>query len=173
MSNRWFLGLIAVCCTGADQNPAETGKRPELTDVRDLPAMPAVQLTPIDGIGDETEYARAIADRAAQLNRRADQTMSGDDRAALLLAAANVVLSHELEPSCTRRVLGVAISDGLTPYQLSATLDRCDQLLRDAQDALRRDDERTEPSEANRKLTHQHRLLKAFAGALRAYLKRV
>lgn len=170
ISNRFLLALIAACCIGTGPDPAETDERPELTDVRNLPAMPTVQLAPIDGVGDETAYTRAIADRAAELKRRAQASGEPYERAKLLLAAANLILSHQLEPACTRRILGVDHPDGLTPDQLTAALDRCDQLLQDTQDTLQRDDDRTEPSVANRKLAHQHRLLKAFAGALRAFL---
>lgn len=131
-----------------------------------------IELAPLDGIADEAEYRRVIAQRAGEFAQQAEQA---DDKALaveMLLVAANQVLAYELEPVCTRRLLFLLPEGQAEEEAVSAeSLRRVDEWLARAETILEtlaaRDSAPTERSVAAQgKLS----ALRAFSHALRAYL---
>jgi hypothetical protein len=142
-----------------------------------LPTPPQVRLSPISGFEDDTAHLASISSRVAELVQQAEQANDRDAGVELRLAAANLILAHELEPACTRRLLG--LTDGAVdgdPARLVAALDRADALINDAQASLR-DGDSPAPVRADdprdgrlEELARKASTLRAFGHALRAYL---
>ncbi len=158
-----------------------------------LPAQPDLQLVPIDDSEDEASYVRTIADRAGAMVDKAAQTDDPVDRADLLLAAANLILAFELEPSCTRRLLGMpaggrsgtpagatGVEPASPPDEASAVsgrrptaelLDRAASLIAQADATLVAIESlEAELADQLNQRRQRVRVLLAFAGAIRAYL---
>jgi hypothetical protein len=137
-----------------------------------LPAMPKVRLAAMPGHESESAYLSAVADRVAALARRAEQSDRPADRVTAWLAAANQVLAHQVEPSCTRHVLRLArAEDEPDADALARMLHRADEFL-DQADAAMEDqaDGAGASDEMQGRLRSESVTLRAFAAALRAYL---
>jgi hypothetical protein len=134
--------------------------------------IPSLRLTPIEGFADDESYTRSISSQAEELATRARQTDDLPTRVDLLLASANLLLGHAVEPACSARLLGMTVQiPPLTDETLKAAFDRVDTVLVEADSALDAAGELPEPpddwiTQASDRLT----LLGAFAHALRAYL---
>lgn len=135
-------GLCAAMTREPERNkPGETPAPPVVLQEEDLhlPGLPPVRLAAIPGFDDDPAYMRSIAIRAEELAVRAGQ--STDDlarRTDLLLAAANLILAHELEPPCIRRLLGIADEKGAQGgKECRAALDRSDGLLAKAEASIK------------------------------------
>jgi len=106
-----------------------------------VPVMPEVELAPLEGHPDVRSYTQASAEHAAELARQAEQAQDVETRVGLLLRAANVILSNELEPPCTGRLLH--IGDDQLPVaeeEIGAALARAAALLSDAEATMSRPD---------------------------------
>ena len=164
------VGAVAVARDNPG-NDAEKTKQPDapLVPITEVPPPPTVRLAPVSGATDDDARRRAMTERAGELERRAGESTEREAKAALLLAAANIRLSNELEPAYSRRILGLDDTDA-SPDAILAVVDRCDALLESAGAELRTGGDAAEPSDARRTLSYQLSQLTAFASALRAYL---
>lgn len=180
MIMRWLFGTIAVALTVCVQpvaaqyveKPGNTAEPALAESAAKLPAMPLVRLAPMPGFQDETAYVRSISDRQAALADLARKTDLAGARVELWISAANLILSHQIEPSCTWRVLQLAGGESeLNAAALAEALDRADGFLTQAgaelDELARREDA---PDEKLTQWRYESSTLRAFSAALRAYL---
>jgi hypothetical protein len=153
----------AIAQTGADKGQPSAAST--------LPEMPEIRPAPRAGFDDDAAFVRSIADRAADLADRAGRTADLTARVNLLLSSANLILAYELEPACTRKLLGIAAPSKADKAELSAALDRADNLIALADKTIREvTDANEKPDDRWQGLGRQQQALEAFAKALRAYL---
>ena len=172
----YVLTLQGVVAAVAQTEPAEDVAR--AGTALSLPEPPLLRLAPIAGFDDDVSYRRTIAGRVAELVEAAEHADDAALRANLLLAAANEILAYQIEPACTRTILGIAQDAPgavLNDPEVNAALDRADELLGRVKSTL----QETPPAEPSApedpKLAERIRrasALQAFAQAQRAYLSR-
>lgn len=138
----------------------------------DAVAAPLVRLAPIEGFDDEASYVRSIAVRANELALQVTETADIPTRTDLLLAAANMILARELEPSCTGMLLGLSgAALPLSDDQVREALERADAMLVMADAALEEVRDLAEPpGDWLAEATHRLGTLGVFAHVLQAYL---
>ena len=214
MMNRfWYLGAFALAlvvytpCVGEVGNAAESapgdssaplpspeaGKTPP-------PSLPKIGLAPVSGFENDSAFVKSASDRAAALAASAEREDVPLQRAMRLLAAANVILAHQIEPACSRRLLrlsdedsAVAGGDLVAAFdRANALIDRAGALLTEPQDqapeiaktgATEDDDTSATDAEADaddnpkrvvaeesQELLRRLKTLQAFSAGLRAYL---
>ena len=153
-------------------------------DSVEFPDAPHVRLAPVDGIDDESAFVEAVQSRVDALVSRSTLLSDKSKAAIFRLAAANLILGEQLEPTCTRIFLGI---DGAEPRDdmpgRRRALDHVDELLNRVRDYLT--ESPTDPDEANStkpnpgegerepaasRMAKDLALLQAFSKALRAYL---
>lgn len=171
-----FTGTLACACAAQDAAKTPVSDASSAADTAAsavvLPTMPQVRPAPMPGFDDDAAYVRSIADRATELAARADQVDDPARRTDNLLAAANLILAYQLEPTCTKRLLHIDGDEGgLDEAAIRTALDRADgfttqvsKILDELQD---RDDLPDGWVEESRR---QLETLQAFASGLRAYL---
>lgn len=133
---------------------------------------PTVRLALPEGFDDEISYARSFADQSAKLVAEADAGSITTTQADLLLAAANLILSRELEGPCTLALLGAGDSDAESTAATTGAFDRCDGLIERAAKLV--EAEREGAGARNAWLDAAKRKLDAlqsFSAVLRAYLE--
>ncbi|UCC32711.1 MAG: hypothetical protein JSU86_10590 [Phycisphaerales bacterium] len=137
-----------------------------------LPDLPRVRLAALPGFEDDAEYLRSISGRVTELEVQARQAGDPMRQAEPLLAAANLILAQQLEPTCTRRLLHVdGNMDEPGEADLRSALDRADALIERAGAALKEPQVREDrPADRLQQITHRLQTLGAFAAALRAFL---
>lgn len=180
-----FLGLAVLTltampvCAGTWQEITEAaradvpGNAPTAPPaVPPLPDLPRVRLAALPGFEDDAAYLRSIAARLTELEIQARQAGDSMKQAESLLAAANLILARQLEPTCTRRLLHVdGNMDERGEPDLCSALDRADALIERAGAALKelqvREDQ---PVDRLQQITHRLQTLGAFATGLRAFL---
>ncbi len=103
-----------------------------------------VRLAPLPGFADEEAFRASLTGRIAELQRQASESPNAMRKAGCLLAAANIILAEQLEPSCSRKFLMVKESN-LPPNQPQQSADassagpalgRADALLAEAESIL-------------------------------------
>ncbi len=169
------LALIATVAytLGAGGAPAEDeageGTGELAPDV--LPTLD-VRLAPVEGFDDDAAFVQSTATRATELALQADETADLPTRTDLLLAAANLILARELEPACTRRLLGLTGAEVyLREDQIRGALERADAMLVKADAVLDQvRDQADPPTDWVAEAAHRLATLGAFAHALEAYL---
>ena len=182
---QFFLDLAVLALTatpvrgGVWQEITEAGQAdvpgtPEIVPaaVAPLPGLPQVRFAALPGFEDDAAYLRSIAARVTELEAYARRADSPIKQAESLLAAANLILARQLEPTCTRRLLYIdGDVDERGPANLRNALDRADALTEQAGAALKGLQVR-EDQAADRlgQITHRLQTLGAFAAALRAFL---
>ena len=146
---------------------------PSPTD--EIPPLPAVRLAPHPGSDDEAGFQRSAAQQVAGLIERAQQTAGAIERAELQLTAANLILAVQLEPACTRVLLGLPVKQ--TPNDLRSLSEQAGRLLHSAADSLKQASTAASASGADEaqgrkraELADVARVLRAFAAGLDAYL---
>jgi hypothetical protein len=134
--------------------------------------MPAVQLRPVPGFNDDAAYIHSLSEQVTKLLDRAEKEESPQLQAQCRLAAANQILAFLLEPVCSRRILNLPID----PHDFGiewtrSLLDQADGLLTGAEAIVEPGSEGADPrKEIPAGLPEHARTLRAFSGALRAYL---
>ena len=137
---------LAQLPDGVPSMPPETdstdGKTPSaetssVEPVRAGDAQPGVRLARIDGFDDDAAYVRAMSERATALADSAERTVDPIAKAGLLLAAANTILSCQLEPLCTKTIVNLP-HDADDPDDAPATtsLDRAGELINQARQVV-------------------------------------
>jgi len=103
-----------------------------------LPDSPQVRLRPMPGFEDDVAYLRSIAARATELEAQAGEADNPMKQAESALAAANLILAHQLEPTCTRKLLHINGNvDERGGADLRGALDRADALIERAGSAVK------------------------------------
>ncbi len=183
---RWAVILIALFVSGfsplggAPQDPPPPALTPEPAAALDGAFSPSdafqrVQLAPMPGFDDDAAYLRSVGDRVDELVKSAEGAAGAGNetrRVGFLLAAVNVILAHQLEPSCTRAVLRLPRDQNqLDLATVQGGLDRADTLLARAQRTLQsvRESEGADV-EWLREAAHRVKTLRAFGSALGAFL---
>lgn len=155
----------------AGSTPAPIG--PQRTPVETRGSLqPTVRLAPMAGFDDNTAYARSIAARVEELAAQAGQADDLTKRADLFAASANLVLAQQLEPACTHTLLQLRHNEEIFEEAASrAALDRADELISGAHDALRKLDDRDDlPKGWLAQSKRRLETLEVFALGLRVYL---
>lgn len=134
------------------------------------PQVPVVQLAPLTDAENEAEFLNSISTQVARVSEEASGGGTPIDRANRLLTAANLILAHQLEPACSRRLLHME-APGAASEALQGHLDLAKKLIGEARAALEAADEGSD-QDADRLVGVRHRanLLDAFSQALRTYL---
>ena len=137
-----------------------------------LPDMPRVRLAPMPGFDDDSAYIQSIAGRVSELTALADKADDPIRRVGFLLAAANLILAHQIEPGCTKRLLHIHDDrDKPDEAALRSALDRADALMMQADTALNKLHDRDDSlRDRLQESTHRLETLQAFASGQRAYL---
>ncbi len=137
-----------------------------------LPDSPQVRLRPMPGFEDDAAYLRSIAARVTELEAQAGEAGNPMKQAESALAAANLILAHQLEPTCTRKLLHVNGNvDEHGEADLRGALGRADGLIERAGAALKELHNREDqPADGLQESTHRLETLAAFAAGLRAFL---
>ncbi len=162
----WVTVLVHAPWVCVARNPTEE-KRPNGDTKLALPdPTGGPRLATIAGASAEGLTPDQVAARVATLEERGRDASSGLAKSEFFLAAANLILSRELEPICTDRFLKIARTDAAAKTaQARSSLDRVDSLIGEARAALEAGAERSA------ELTRQADALTAFATAIRAYLE--
>ena len=168
--------VLSVCTEGVLGSPGvdQTGNPPKVendTPLQSLPPRPSVLLAPIEGFEGDSTYIRMLSNRVDDLIARLNQSTKAPDRIDLQLAAANVILSYQLESACTRRLLSLKGQPDDAPG-IRRALQRIDQLLSDANVELEKlgDGEAALGEGWLVESQKRHRALSAFAKGIGAYL---
>ena len=141
----------------------------------ELPTLPVAPLAGLEGFEGEAQAQRFYVQQVAMLAQRAEQAADALERAELQLTAANLILARQLEPACSRALLGLPV--GQTPADLRPLFERTRTLLADAGESLnqnrapqaaRGSDE--PPTQRRSDLADDLHVLEAFAAGLEAYL---
>ena len=188
-----FALIVILVCAGADRSVAQNVGRamPDATDndsprrvqnalqpekapavASPLPDMPRVRLAPMPGFDDDAAYIRSIAARVSELTALAEKADDPIRRVGFLLAAANLILAHQLEPGCTNRLLHIrGDQDELDRAALRSALNRADALMTQADTALREMQDRGDlPASQLQESSHRLEMLQALSSGLHAYL---
>lgn len=130
---------------------------------------PDIRLAPHDGFDNDDQWRDSVKTRVESMVAEAGSSADALSRGRRFLAAANLILSDAIEPSCTRRLLGIGdIGDGQLREDTS-WLDRADELIAQAKGILDTVGEGSRVDE----IAKARRLLaavNAFSRAIRAYL---
>lgn len=159
-------GLLPAVALGsaAAQTPAGS---PVVGDAVQKPKLPDMGLAPVAGFDDDAAFVRSVSDRVASLEASAAREDVAQRRAATLLAGANLILARKIEPACSRRLLRIGGGD---ESGLRGALDHADDLLARAEALLKESAEASEAPAQRNEVARHHRMLRAFAAGLRAYL---
>ena len=143
------------------------------------------------GFDDDAAYVRSIASRVDELAAQAGRVDDRLRRADLLATAVNLILAHQVEPYCSRRLLQLQSDDDVVDKAESqSAFDRADELIARAKTALqewsaRRPLQDRDPASSKRgglspgpslrsgpasEAGQRLETLQAFASGLRAYL---
>jgi hypothetical protein len=171
------LLVVSVVCpdramglSGVDQ-ASNSSKKVKDATAHALPSLPLVLLAQIEGPQNDSTHGLKLENRVKDLVARMNQSTDGPKRVDLQLAAANVLLSYDLEPLCTRRLLSMR---GQQDDELSVrrTLKRIDQWLSDAKVELEKLSDNGATLDEGRldELQRRHRALSAFAEGIGVYL---
>lgn len=140
---------------------------------------------PVNGIDDESAYIEAAQSRVDALVNRSMILSDSATAAALRLAAVNVILGEQLEPSCTRTILGIDDAESRDDMlgRRRTALNRVDELLSQvgehlaeapvasgAADSPKSANDGKDQESAASRMAKDYALLRAFATAMRAYL---
>ena len=161
-----------------DTSASETPRVLEPVDPPDQETVAAfkhssVRLAPVVGFDDDADHLRSIADRTTDLSAQAEKESDPARRAVFLLAAANLILSHQLEPICSRNLLHLSIDGDALKNRIAVgkSFDRADALITQTERLLREPIGDGEMSaDEHNTLADQTRTLRIFSTALRAYL---
>lgn len=141
------------------------------------PPLPHPRLAPLDRGNDESTRLDIVAAQVATLVDEARKSDDMKDRAEGLLAAANRILSSQIEPLCSDRFLQVSRPDPETAMNAAReALDRAESLIAEARTALQSPALAETPSDAPDReptdaiLGQRAGVLEAFASAIRTYL---
>lgn len=160
--------------------------------------VPRPRLTPIPGFDDDAAYIHSIAERVREILSREGgvappfpeipeditdiDSIREQEKTQVLetivqahqpsLAAANQILAFLLEPVCSRKILGLPINpDEFAETRIGAELARVNSLLETVEDSFEHNIFKTlPPTESVRRAQENLRNLRAFYGALHAYL---
>ena len=161
--------------------PGEPDKSPSVDaptepigpETDDRMTLPIGRLAPHVGFDDDASYLQSVTERVADLATQADRAADAETEVVLLLSAANQLLGYQLEPACSRKLLGLSPADPARETELvRQTIDRIDQLIERAKRRLQQqstEDAKTPPSWVQ-PTTQRISALEGFAGALRVYL---
>ena len=158
-----FEGALLWPAAGAPAQDSLAAAPPPLQE-------PVVRLAPLAGADGETEFLSTISTQVARIAQEVSGGGTPLHRANRLLTAANLILAHQLEPACSRRLLHVE-TPGAAAEELRGHLDLAKKLIGEANAALEAAEEGSK-QDADRLHDTRHRadLLHAFSQALRAYL---
>ncbi len=172
-----WAGVLLACGTGFQPvgNRFHTVAQDDASDKAGPtpPEAPGVRLAAIDGFDDDAAYLRSVASRVAELVELAGRADDPVARADLLLAAANLILAHQLEPACTNALLGVDDKPATARDHggLAASLDRADEFLDRAEAVVQPVQDGDDPPGSGGEASKRRLgMVRAFARALRAYL---
>ena len=172
-NRRVYLAALLFYCGSC---PVWAGEEPPSSPVpaQDVPfSMPQVGLSNLPDVTDEESFLRSIRARSQELAAQAETGQDAMSRAELYLAAANLVLAHELEPQVSRVLLGLEVSNEASEKsreaqdalnRMETLLSKTEQLLSESKDAAEREAER------NRAILSRAEQVRAFADAVRAFL---
>ena len=136
------------------------------------PGIPRVRLTPMPGFNDDAAYIHFVTERVTRSVEQAEVEQTRGLQAKHLLAAANLILAFELEPVCSQRLLRIPVDpDEIDESRIRDALDRADELLARAETAVRVGNEADPLAESATRVQEHAQSLRAFSGALRAYLR--
>ena len=171
----------------AKHEPSAVTNQPSTIDNRD---SGLARLAPMPGFDDDAAYVRSIASQVDELAAQARRVDDLAKRVDLLAGAVNLILAHQVEPYCSRRLLQLQSDDDVgDKAESQSAFDRADELIARAKTALQewsaqqtlkdRDPAtskrnglspgpalRSGPAEVGQRLE----TLQAFASGLRAYL---
>jgi len=155
----------------------EAGPRAPGNDAPRDPA-PEIRLSALTGFADDRAFLESVTSRIAEFQQQAADADDPQRKAALLLAAANLILAEQLEPACTRRFFQLdPLPQEDDALAVAPALARSDVLIAEAEASLRPPAEHDAADEdaptIDRRDHELHRTvetLKAFAQAIRAYL---
>lgn len=172
----------------AKHEPSPISLQPSAIDERE---SGLARLAPMPGFDDDAAYVRSIASRVDELAAQAERVDDRMKRADLLAAAVNLILAHQVEPYCSRRLLQLQSDDDVVDKAESqSAFDRADELIARAKTALhewsaRRTLQDRDPASSKRgglspgpalrsgpasEIGQRLDTLQAFASGLRAYL---
>jgi len=172
----WFMVLMVaypVAMTTAPVDNEHESETPEaqgnsLQNTNSLSFRPA----PHDGFETDDAFLQEMGARVDALIERAKAASPQRDRIDLWLATANLILASQLEPSCSRVLLGIDL-DHVKERRAEdhAVLDRASKLLDEARTALK-DFMAAPENDDDFVMIRQQRLdmLSAFHNAIHAYL---
>ena len=170
------LVVLAICTEGAMGSPGidQTGNPTKVAKdapLQSLPSRPSVLLAPVEGFESDSTHSRMLENRVDDLVARLNQSTKAPDRVDLQLAAANVILSYQLESACTRRMLSLKGQPD-DAQGIRRALQRIDQLLSDAHVELEKLGDSEVALDEGWLVESQKRYhaLRAFAGGIGAYL---
>ncbi len=159
MSMVWIPSALAT--TQAEETlPSVTHRTPV--------ELPVVRLATRNGISEEGVVEASVRLRIEEWIRAGDDATDSTIKADWHLAAANRILSLELEPVCSRKLLEMPIEAGATALALAA-LDRADQLLARAASSLN-PAHAPQGGESRAASASKLEILEAFSQGLRAVL---
>ncbi len=149
--------------------PSETGDR----ESDNVVTLPIGRLAPHAGFDDDASYVQSVGDRVASLTTEAARTEDAERKTAMLLSAANQLLGYQLEPACSRKLIGLSPTDPEhTTEKIRVTMDRIGGLIAQVKQQL--DQEAGPDGKAVAPwiglAALQINAMEAFAGALRVYL---
>lgn len=150
----------------ADEDRNEAGAATAETKAAD---PVGIRLAPPAGAADEKEYLDAIRKRVDEAAEKAGTETDPVAQAKRFLAAANLTLSDEMEPACTRRVLHLGQTNVESNERVARSLDRADAFIEQAKLLLESGAKDKEDKSASELRSHQ-RALDAFAKSLRCCL---
>jgi len=132
-------------------------------------------LAPQPGFADAAAFLASVTSRVAELQEQAGEEADAVRKTGFLLAAANLILAEQLEPSCSRKFLQLDNPQHDDDALVAAALDRVDAMLVEAEALLLTEqkdsmNENPPPTDQPKDLNRIVVTLKAFAQALRAYL---
>lgn len=175
--------MAAACVQAAPGNdeppttqPEHAQKEPATGEPSDQapPAwkMPDVRLTPMPAFDSDADYVRSIAAETTRLAKEANLATDPAKRVKLSLATANTVLARQLEPFCSRKLLGLdPFTDGLDEEMLRSALQLAETMIAGATESLKPTESEADSAEAWRVSSRQAaKALGAFATALHVYL---
>ena len=166
-----LIGLVAAKGYAVQSETAVPTTEAAPTTAEPPFALPPVTFSLPPDYNDETAYAHSLADETAKLVTRAEAASDATTRVDLWLAAANMILSRELETPCTRSLLGVSDSVADSRRDAIAALDRADGLLGRAGVLIESERMRTGlPGGWGDTAARRFDALGSFAAALRAVL---
>ena len=129
------------------------------------PTLPEVQIRSIPGFDEEKDLRQELGQQVQRVVKSVQDAQSKKDRIERLSAAANLILSRQLEPQVTAKILDTKGLPGSESDTLEL-LNQADSLIQQAQTQLKD----SESDESLDGIGDRLETLSAFATAMRAYL---